>query len=240
MIEYQLPLIDRQEVAEDTMMFTLDRSQVEYVFTAGQYANFALVNPPYRDNEGGDRDFSIASAPENEEIIQFASRMRDTAFKNSLKELPLGSPITVSRAMGHFTLHPNASQPAVFLAGGIGITPFRSIVTSALIKQLPYELWLFYSNRTKAATTFATDLVALAEQYKNFKLFMTLTDDNEVSAPFSRGRITPEVIQSSGLWFEDAVFYTAGPPAMTEGMRDMLLAMGIPEMAIRTEDFAGY
>jgi ferredoxin-NADP reductase len=239
-MDYSLPLIHRDEVAEDTMLFTLDRSAVDYTFTAGQYANFALIDPPYQDDEGLDRDFSIASAPESEGIIQFASRMRNTAFKNSLKAIPLGSPVKASRAMGYFTLHQNASQPAVFLAGGIGITPFRSIITSALTKQLPYELWLFYSNRTREATTFAYELSELARTHPNFKLSMTITDEDDVPAPFSKGRITAELIAVSGVSLQESMFYTAGPPAMTEAMRALLIEAGISETLIRTEDFAGY
>jgi ferredoxin-NADP reductase len=105
-----------------------------------------LLNPPETDSEGNVRTFSIASASFEDQLL-FATRMRDTAFKRSLKKVPLGTAVKMDSAMGSFTLHKNPAKPAVFLAGGIGITPFSGIVRQADHDRAPHKLYLFYSNR---------------------------------------------------------------------------------------------
>src|SRR6516164_9381603 len=99
-------------------------------FTTGQSVDLTLLNPPETDSEGNIRTFSIASAPFEDQLM-FATRMRDTAFKQSLKKMPFGTVVKMDSAMGSFTLHKNSAKPAVFLAGGIGVTPFSSIVRQA-------------------------------------------------------------------------------------------------------------
>ena len=84
-----------------------------------------------------------------------ATRMRDTAFKRALRAIPIGTSVKVSAPMGSFTLHRDSSKPAVFLAGGIGITPIRSIIGWATEERLPHNLYLFYSNRTPEEAAFA-------------------------------------------------------------------------------------
>ena len=142
---YESTLLDRREVAEGTMIFRFTKP-AHFDFRAGQAADITLSNPPETDSEGNTRTFSIASAPFEGELA-FATRMRDTAFKRSLKQVPLGTVVTMSPASGSFTLHKNSAKPAVFLAGGIGITPFFSIVRQADQTRVPHNLHLFYSNR---------------------------------------------------------------------------------------------
>jgi len=95
-----------------------------------------LSDPPETDAEGNTRTFSIASSPFENELV-FTTRMRDTAFKRSLKKVPLGTKVKIAPATGSFRLHKNVGKPAVFLAGGIGITPFLSIVRQADRDRLP-------------------------------------------------------------------------------------------------------
>ncbi len=138
---YQPRLLKKVEVAEGTMAFHLERPP-GFDFRPGQSADLTLVNPPETDSEGNVRTFSIASAP-FEDHLMFATRMRDTAFKRSLKKVPLGTTVKMDSPMGSFTLHKNSAKPAVFLAGGIGITPFSSIVRQADHDRSPHRLYLF-------------------------------------------------------------------------------------------------
>src|SRR5438128_12370319 len=115
----------REQVAEGTMAFYFDKPN-GFEFRAGQALDITLLNPPETDSEGNVRTFSIASAPFEDQLM-FATRMRDTAFKRSLKKVPLGTVVKMDSAMGSFTLHKNSAKPGVFVAGGIGITPFSSI-----------------------------------------------------------------------------------------------------------------
>jgi len=129
LVGYQSQLLNRVEVAEGTMAFHFEKPP-GFDFKPGQSVDLTLLNPPETDSEGNVRTFSIASAP-FEDQLRFATRMRDTAFKRSLKNVPLGTVVKMDSAMGSFTLHKNSAKPAVFLAGGIGITPFSSIVRQA-------------------------------------------------------------------------------------------------------------
>jgi ferredoxin-NADP reductase len=99
-----------------------------------------LFNPPETDSEGNTRTFSIASSPFENQLM-FATRMRDTAFKRSLKKVALGTDVRINAPMGSFTLPRNSVKSAVFLAGGIGITPFISIVRQADHDRLPHKLY---------------------------------------------------------------------------------------------------
>jgi ferredoxin-NADP reductase len=131
-------LLGRVEIAEGTMAFHFEKPP-HFDFKPGQSADLTLSDPPETDAEGNTRTFSIAS-PSFENQLIFATRMRDTAFKRSLKKIPLGTEVKIDSPMGSFTLHKNSSKPAVFLAGGIGITPFISIVRQADHDRLPHKL----------------------------------------------------------------------------------------------------
>jgi ferredoxin-NADP reductase len=121
-----IKLKDRQEIAEGTFAFYFEKP-ANFKFTPGQFVDITLQNPPETDSEGNARGFSIASAP-YEDTIMVATRMRDTAFKRVLRSVPLGTEVKVEGPFGNLRLHNDRSRAAVVLTGGIGITPFRSIL----------------------------------------------------------------------------------------------------------------
>ena len=129
LLGYSTKLLNRAEVAERTMAFSFEKPP-GFDFRPGQSSDLTLVDPPETDSEGDIRTFSIASAP-FEDHLMIATRMRDTAFKRSLKRVPLGTALKIDSPVGSFTLHKNSARPAVFLAGGIGITPFFSIAQTS-------------------------------------------------------------------------------------------------------------
>src|SRR5215831_14607803 len=156
MSKYTTRLNERCDVAEGTMAFHLEKPP-GFQFKAGQYMNVTLVDPPETDAEGNTRSFSIASAPFEADLV-VTTRMRDTAFKRVIRTLSLKSEIQISGPVGSFTLHADASRPAVFLVGGIGITPFRSIILQATKDRLVHKLYLFYSNRRPEDAAFLDEL----------------------------------------------------------------------------------
>ena len=123
---FMCKLRDREEVAEGTMAFRFEKPS-GWTFKAGQYLDMTLLDPSETDSEGNVRSFSIASAP-HEDTLMVATRMRDTAFKRVLRTMPIGTAVKIEGPSGDLTLQNNFTRAAVFLAGGIGITPFRSIV----------------------------------------------------------------------------------------------------------------
>ena len=240
MADYLLPLKERKEIAEDTMAFWFDISGTNFNFKPGQYAVFTLINPPLTDEEGNIRNFSIASSPKNKNQIMIASRMRNTAFKNSLKSIKIGTKVKISGPLGSFTLHENNKKPAVFLAGGIGITPFRSMIEFAAQEKLSHKIYLFYSNKTPKSTAFLKDLEDFSKKNKNFKFIPTVTEYEGKDWKYEFGRCNIEMIKKYVKDIKKPIYYSAGPPGMVAAMKAMLLESGIKEDNIKTEDFVGY
>jgi len=236
----QCKLLNRVEVAEDTMAFYFEKPS-RFDFKPGQSADLTLSNPPETDAEGNTRTFSIASPPFENQLM-FTTRMRDTAFKRSLKKIPLATEIKVDPPMGSFTLHKNSAKAAVFLAGGIGITPFLSIVRQADHDRLPHKLHLFYSNWRPEGAPFLDVLQMLEKSNPNFQLVCTMTEMSKSKKEWKgeTGLINQEMLSRHLTNLSGPIYYIAGPPAMVAGVRKMLVAANVDEDDIRTEDFAGY
>lgn len=240
MAEYFLPLKDRREVAEGTMAFWFDISGTDVTFEAGQNADYTLINPPYTDAEGNMRTFSFAASPSHKDTIMIATRMRPTAFKNSLKEIPLGTKVKVVAPLGDMILHEDATRPAVLLAGGIGITPFRSMIEWAGEQHLPHKITLFYGNRNVKAIAFFRDLEQWAQQNPNFTFVPTI-DAMEPGWKYATGHIDQALVKKYITDIRQPIYYIAGPPAMGTALRKMLLVdLGVSRDNIRTESFTGY
>jgi ferredoxin-NADP reductase len=172
----------------------------------------------------------------------FTTRMRDTAFKRSLKKVPLGTQVKMDPPTGSFTLHKNSAKTAVFLAGGIGITPFLSILRQADHDRLPHNLHLFYSNRRAEDAPFLDVLQMLEKTNPNFRLVCTMTEMSKSKREWKgeTGLINQEMLSGDLTNLQGPIYYIAGPPAMVAGLRKMLVTANIDEDDIRTEDFAGY
>jgi ferredoxin-NADP reductase len=231
-------LMRREEVVEDTIAFHFEKPS-GFNFKAGQFADVTLTDPPETDAEGNTRTFSIASPLFENELV-FTTRMRDTAFKHSLKKVPLATEVKIGSAAGSFTLHKNRAKPAVFLAGGIGIT-FLSIVRQADGDRLPQKIHLFYSNRRPEDAAFLDTLQTLETTNPHFRLICTMTE---------MSKSTKEWKSETALRQGHAVQAFAHP-AWTHLLRCRASRHGggyaadacwrwIEEDDIRAEEFAGY
>lgn len=238
--------------AENTMAFYFDKP-AGFVFKAGQYVDMTLVAPPETDAEGDTRTFSIASAPHEPELM-FATRMRDTAFKRVLKTVPINTEVEATNASGSLTLHHDATRPAIFIAGGIGITPFRSIILDATQRKLPHRITLLYSNRRTEDAAFLDELREAEKQNEKFALIATFTKPTppgtephtnilknvSMSSGVETGHITAETMKKYAPDLAASIYYIAGSPAFVEAMRQMLDTAGVDGNNVRSEDFAGY
>ena len=233
-------LKDRQEVAEGPMAFRFEKPS-GWTFKAGQYLDMTLLNPSDTDSEGNVRSFSIASAP-HEETLMVATRMRDTAFKRVLKAMPLGTAVKIEGPSGDLILQNDSARAAVFLAGGIGITPFRSIVHWAAKEKLPYRIVLFYSNRRPEDAPFLTELQSLEKANPKYKLIASMTEMQKSHQPWNgeTGLINQEMLGRHMKSAASPIYYIAGPPDMVKGLQEMLSKAGINDDDIRAEEFAGY
>jgi len=217
------------------MAFWFDTNGARYEFRAGQHADFV-----FGSDSDNSRTFSLASSPLGKEPLMIAMRMRKTAFKSALKAAALGTKFIVSRPRGSFTLHRDITRPAVFLAGGIGITPIRSILQSATQERLPHKLYLFYSNREADDAAFIEELQSMAAQNPNFTLVPTVTGHKTLAWPYEKGHINREMLTRHLLGLNGPIYYIAGPSGMVTAMSELLKSSGVNEDDMRTEEFGDY
>jgi ferredoxin-NADP reductase len=236
---FEAALVGCELVAERTMSFCFTKP-ADWTYLAGQFVDITLLDPPESDAEGDTRGFSISSAP-SEDVIMITTRLRDTAFKRVLQSAPIGTAVKIEGPFGDLRLH-HSDRPAVVLTGGIGITPFRSILLETIrAGGLRYPVLLLYANRRPQDAAFLDELRGLAEQDEYLRFVPTMTG-LEASDPWDgeRGRIDASMLGRYLGRMTDAIYYLTGPPGMVHGLRKVLVDAGVDEDDIRTEEFTGY
>lgn len=231
-----IKLIKKQDIANETVAFHFEKPE-EFTFKAGQFGDFTLLNPSETDEEGNVRGFSLAHAPYEADLM-IATRMRDTAFKRVLKNLPIGTELKLDAPYGNFVLHKTEATPAVFLTGGIGITPVRSIIAQASHDKLPHKITLFYSNKTPEDAAFLQDLQFFAKENSNFTFVPVMTRDETWQG--EKGHITKETLIKYVPDLTAPIYYLSGPASMVAAMRQILTDAQVNEDNIRAEEFSGY
>jgi glycine betaine catabolism B len=197
-------------------------------FKAGQYIEISAPTS-VRDPIGPSRRFSIASAPGSEDfsiIVRIHTHVYP--FKRHLMGLPIGSSIECSEARGAFLLPNGDAHEVVFIAGGIGITPFLSMIFWATQIMRPYTMHLLYFNRSAAEEVYGSKLRTLASEKGQF--FMT-----EVY-----GLLEKSMLGKTVSLHPEALYYIAGPPGMVEIAVSALRSANIADAQIKTEAFIGY
>ncbi len=163
-----------------------------------------------------------------------------SAFKRSLRDLPIGVEVQLTGIGGSFVLSEKSDRPIVMIAGGIGIAPMRGMIEWAAHEKLQHRVTLFYSNRTAGEAAFLDEMRTWEKENGNFKLVATITEGYDPRWLGDRGRIDEKMIAKHDPDFLNSQFYIAGPPAMVAATWQMLVAMGVDDSAIKTEEFSGY
>lgn len=238
MPSYQVKLAGREELAEGTLAFRFEKP-AGFRFKAGQAIVLELLDPPPEDGQKR-RTFSLVSAP-FESTLAIATRMRDTAFKRALKALPDGASLKLTGPIGQFNLA-DAARPAVFIAGGIGITPFMSMLRQAARDHAPHSLLLLYSNRRPEDAAFLGELQELERQNGNFRLVATMTEMSKSARKWGgqTGFVDADLIKRAAGRLTAPIYYVVGPPAMVAAMQETLRRTGVADDDIRSEEFYGY
>ena len=234
---YKIKLLHRKEVAEKTVVFTFEKP-AEFIFTPGQYAGFTLIHPPETDAGGNTRRFSLLSIPQDAHI-RIVTRIQSSAFKRVLNTLPIGSELKLVGPSGHFTLHENSHIPAVFIAGGIGIAPFYSMIRHATYQHSTQELSLFYGNAQETHAAFLEEFSQLEKQNPKFKCILTM-EHAHAHWKGHVGFITDALITKYLSSLTTPIYYICGSPAMVAALQTTLLKMGIDPHQMHAEDFPGY
>ncbi len=230
---------EKREVAEGTLLVVFDLGGEHFDFRPGQYFWVELLDPPYTDERGNRRHITVVTSPNERGVLAFATRLRDSAFKRTLRELPVGSEVEVEPPKGKFSLPEDPSRPLVFVAGGIGITVFRSMLRYIHEERLPHRVTLIYSNRDCESTAFLDELRELEQALPDFGLILTMTQDpgwegetRKVDAQFIADYLGDELNRYT--------FLVAGPPPMTEGVQAALQEAGVEDENVIAERYSGY
>jgi ferredoxin-NADP reductase len=231
-------LLKKKTIAKDTMAFYFEKPE-GFEYRAGQFSDYTLIDPPETDEEGNTRGFSLITAP-YEDNIGAATRMRDTAFKKVLKNLPIGTEVKLDAPYGDFTLHKTETTPAVFIIGGIGVTPVRSMIAQATHDKAVHKMTLLHANRTPADAPFAADFKRLAIENPNFTYVPVATDTSVTDWQGERGHIDADMIKRHVSDLNAPIYYLSGPEGMVKAMRQLLVSLDVNEDNIRTEEFTGY
>lgn len=239
-MDWRLRLVEREEIAQQTTAFYLEKPP-GLTFAPGQFVDLGLVDLPEWDEEGTTRSMTISSAPW-EDRLMFAMRMRNTPYKRRLGQLPLGSELTIDEPAGAFTLQTDAGRPVVFLAGGIGVTPFRSMIRQAVHDGRQQRVFLFYSNRRPEDAAFLEDFRALAREHEWFTFVPTMTQPWQSQRAWTEETeyIGPKLIARHTGGLDHAVYYLAGPPAMIQSVNQALVEAGVKRSDINADPFDGY
>lgn len=230
-------LIRKEMIARDTMAFYFSKPE-GFEFRAGQFADYTLIDPPQTDAEGNTRGFSLVQAPFEPDLVA-ATRMRDTAFKRVLKDLPLGTEVKLDAPYGDFTLHKTTTTPAVFIIGGIGVTPVRSMIAQATHDKTGHRITLLHASRTPADFPFKADFERLAQDNPHFT-YVAIADSAPAGWRGERGGIDANMVKKYVPDLNRPIYYLSGPEGMVKAMRQLLVGLKVNEDNIRTEEFAGY
>lgn len=209
-------------------------------FTPGQYMEFTLEHSR-PDSRGNRRYFTLASSPTEPELhlgVRFYEK--SSSFKSALYWMDGKTNIVAAQIAGDFTLPADPEQKLVFLAGGIGITPFRSMLKYLLDTQQRRDIVLIYANKTARDIVYQDVLNAAAQQLGT-KNFYTLTDPGAVPRAWGGlvGRIDEQMIQRAISDYAERTYYLSGPPEMVRAYEDALNKLHIKHSQIKKDFFPG-
>ena len=237
---FAFPVIDRVVGTRPTRVLDIDaqtasivRLRLErpegYQFQAGQYALLRLST-----NQGPDlRPLSLAGTPASGPL-EFATRISTSSFKQAVLGLRSGDTVKVSRPMGGLAY--DATRPAIVIAGGIGITPVRSLLLATASSTAQAPVRLLFSNHTADDIPFVDELTEMVRQRENLSITWVLTSPSTATlpGPVHVGRLTGELLRQQAAELPDAKFYLTGPAAMVRDSTARLRIMGIARRRIET------
>lgn len=234
----KVKLLNKKLVAYQTMEFCF-RKPKKLKFMPGQHFSLKLTSPQ-KTGEQLERIFSVVSSP-NDSNLCFVTRIRNSAFKQNLKKLKIGAEIEVDGPYGQMILPQNPKKSIIFIAGGIGIAPFISMIRFKIQKKLPYKIYLFYSNRRPEDSAYLDELFKY-DKNNQIKLIATMTqiENSKISWHGETSYINEKMIKKylNQKEIKNSIFYIAGPPSFVSSIFEILYKMNVEN--IKSENFDGY
>lgn|SRR3990167_3409936 len=234
---YKIKLLQRETVANNTIKLTFEKPP-GLTFQAGQYGGFTLMDPPETDAQGNTRRFSFLCAPDDDNLI-IVTRVQKSAYKRNLQQMALGQEIKLAGPTGNFVLHEDENIPAVMIAGGIGISPFYSMIKHTLKHKPSQKIILFYGNQTLADSAFIDELLQLEQEHPQFKMIAALASPHP-EWQGAAGFITDALLVKNIPDLDQPIFYVCGSPGMVAALQQVLRELQIDDARVKVEDFPGY
>lgn len=235
-----LKLKEKIKIASDTYDFVFAKAQ-KFSFQAGQYLEWTLAHKS-PDTRGNRRYFTITSSPTEENIrIGVKFYPEGSSFKKKLMSLDAGDTIVASQRAGEFVLPKDKNKKLVFISGGIGITPFRSIAKYLLDVNEKRDIVHFYSNRTLEDIAYS-DVLDMTHEKLGIQTVYTLTDKETAPTTWlgEKGFVDRAMIEKYVPDFKERIFYISGPHSMVTTFGKLLSSMGVKGSQIKEDFFPGY
>jgi ferredoxin-NADP reductase len=224
-------------VTSEDFIFTPER---KFNYTPGQYIELTMPHS-HTDQRGSRRTFTIASSP-TEPDIRIGVRFYDkgSSFKKTLQSAGSDVFLSAGQLGGDFVLPKDSTQKLAFIAGGIGVTPFRSMVKYLIDTNDTRDVALLYGEGSMEKLSY-TDIFEEARSKIGAKILYVISglvpqSDSRVTS----GQITPELLQSQLPDYHERLFYISGPQIMVRSVRHMLLGIGVERKNIKVDYFSGY
>ncbi len=206
---------------------TLSYKPGQYLFATLKSSGKTLTKP-----------FSLSSSPTEKEHIEFTKKLTDSEFSTALRTFKVGDWATIDAPYGKFTFE-GENEKIVLLAGGIGITPFRSICKYCTDMRLTAKITLLYGNRSESDIVFKKELEEMEKQNKNLKVVFILSEASNAWKG-ATGVINAEMLKKEVLDYKERGFYACGPPPMVQAMEKLVKDLGLPQTQLRLEAFTGH
>ena len=223
------------EITPSVISVTLEKP-VNFEYKPGQFINITLTveNCDERCNK---RNFTLTSSPLDDNLM-IATRRGISRFKKTLTKSAPDTIVNISPPLGRFTLNEENSVPLIMFAGGIGITPFHSMIRYAAKKNLLESITLLYSNTKANDVPFKEEFDAIVATHPRIKVHHTITGDESWEG--RRGRIDEDMIRDIVKNLNECEYYVCGPQVLVTALVDVLKKMNIREEKIKFEQFTGY
>ncbi len=236
----RIRLKERRPETADVMSFIFDLGGKQLEYRPGQILHYELDALAFPDERGNRRHFTISSSPTEEGLVMFTTRMRGSGFKETLRQAPAGYELTCESPEGEFIMREGDKRLRhVFIAGGIGITPYRSILRYAADMNEPLNVLLLYFNRSSADIVFHRELEGIAKQMPTFASINVLTEPEE-GWKGEQGKLGEAILRKLVPDPDGSCFWVSGSPGMVTTCRELLERIGVRDQSMRTDRFMGY
>lgn len=237
-VKFELTFLKKKKESKDAYSFYFDRKNLDLDFSPGQYLKLYLeVEKP--DARGSSRYFTISSSPSEKDYLTITTRIIKSSFKKKLNSLMTGERVNAYGPIGYFDFDPKINKEVVFIAGGIGVTPYHSVIESLISKKINIKITLIVSFDKKENAVFFDKFKDIEKNNSSVKIVYSLTKEREASG-FEYGRIDENMIKKYVQNITLPKFYITGPQNMVEDLYLIIKNLNVVDDKIFKEDFPGY